>query len=135
MLRVLVVALLATASPAYAATPVSDQYQSAPPPVVKATVPSAGARAGTAAAPAPAATPGASTPAAAPAGSAPAQPGGQGAAAAPAKPLLVDADPVDAALAAPESDLPIGMLAVVGLLALGLAFAALTRVRRPATGA
>lgn len=133
MLLVLVVALLAAASPAHAATPVSDQYQSAPAPIVDRVAPPAAEPASAARA----ATGPASTPAAgAPAGSAPARPPAAAATPKPAPaPLLVDADPADAPLAAPASELPIGMLAVIGLLVLALACTAAVRTRRPTAGA
>jgi hypothetical protein len=136
MLWVLVVASFATAGPAHAATPVSDQYQSAPPPVVKAAPPSATSPSVTAA-PAPAAAPGASAPAPAPATGSGGSAGAEAPAATPKaapKPLVIEAVPADGPLAAPESDPPIGMLAVVGVLALALGFAAV-RGRRAAAGA
>jgi hypothetical protein len=120
----------ACAGPASAASPVSDQYQSAPVPLVQTkgeAKPGASASSGAgAASAAPQATAAGPTPAAgaSPAGTQPA-----------AKPLTVTrsadagAAVADRPLAAPSSDLPLLPLAGLGLLAIAFALAAAGRAR------
>ncbi len=129
----LVVALLACASPAIAASPVADQYLSAPAPVKGAT-PSLSA-----AAVAPSAGPGASSAAGRSATAAPAT-NAAGARAdrsrkAAAKALVVGrgeaAAKVDQPLDSSASNLPLIALGGAGLLLLALAFLAIGRARRP----
>jgi cobalamin biosynthesis Mg chelatase CobN len=124
----LVVALLACASPALAASPVSDQYLSSPAPVKRAT-PSSGAAAQSAA---PAGAPSAS------ASAAPTTAAAQSAARArqsAAKPIKVGRASANTnaeqPLGSSSSKLPLIALGGAGLLLLAFAFLAIGRARRP----
>jgi hypothetical protein len=120
----------ACAGPAHAASPVSDQYLSAPVPLVQATAK------GKPGAPA---TPNANTPSAAPQATAAGPTSAEGAGPATTqqavKPLTVTrtadagATVADSPLDAPSSDLPLLPLAALGLLAIGFALAAVGRAR------
>jgi len=128
----LVVALLACASPALAASPVADQYLSAPAPVKGATpssgtaAPSAGPAAGSTAGPSATAAP--ATPAAAAARA-------DRSRKAAANPVVVGrgdaAANVEQPLDSSASNLPLIALGGAGLLLVALAFLAIGRARRP----
>ena len=128
-MAVLTVALLAWASPALAASPVSDQYLSAP--AAGEPAAPAAAAAGT-----PAATAGGQPAATSPgAAAAPATSAAGRARATSAKPVKVGAagagNGVQQPLSAQDSQLPLAVLGGLGLLLLALAFAAIGRARRP----
>jgi hypothetical protein len=120
----------ACAGPANAASPVSDQYLSAPVPLVQAKATGKPGASATSKADAPSAAPQATV-----AGPTPAAGAGSATTQQAVKPLTVTrtadagATVADEPLAAPSSDLPLLPLAALGLLAIGCALAAAGRAR------